>query len=119
MWGLLNEKVVEMREWRALHCASHLEVKLVLWRARPRGRAVTYAYARRLLTGGNAGVFHPVSNAGVFHPVSNAGVFHPVSNAGGRFRRSDAAQVCNHVVSIGPSECSSTLAARQIVSERW
>ena len=88
MWGLLNEKVAGMREWRALHCASHLEVKLVLWRARPRGRAVTYA--RRLLTGGNAGFFHPVSNAG------------------GRFRRSDAAQVCNHVVSIGPSECSST-----------
>ena len=47
MWGLLNEKVAETREWRALRCASHLEVKLVLWRARPRGRAITYA--RRLL----------------------------------------------------------------------
>jgi len=43
------------------------------------------------------------------------------ANAGGgaSFRRSDAAQVCNYAGGTGTFECSSTVAARQIMSERW
>jgi hypothetical protein len=41
---------------------------------------------------------------------------------GASFRSADAAQVCNNVgfvLNDGRCECSPTIAARQIVSERW